>query len=171
MKIEIERKFLLKSLLDKKPAEVIKVRQWYLKVDDVWERARQMDSSVSGKKWVHTVKTRISDLSGIEVEREISKKEFNQFVRRCRNTRDNSRYIAKERHIYNSGGLKWEVDLFRQRCHIVIAEVEIPSEDYDLAVPEFIFRKILMEVTGIKQFSNRSLSEKVKPKPKPPKRV
>lgn len=162
MKIEIERKFLLKSLPDQKPLEIIKVRQWYLKIDGIWQRARLMDSSLFGKKWVHTVKKKISDLSSEETEREMSKKEFNQFVKRCRTEIDNSRFIAKERHIYAHGFLKWEVDLFRQKCHIIIAEVEIPSEDYALQIPEFIERKKLMEVTGLKQFSNKSLSEKTK---------
>jgi hypothetical protein len=43
-----------------------------------------------------------------------------------------------------------------------IAEIEIPSEDYNLVLPEFISKKSLLEVTGMKQFSNRSLSIKLK---------
>ena len=162
MKIEIERKFLLKSLPDAKPLEIIKVKQWYLKIDGIWERARLMDSSIGPKKWVHTVKTKISYMSSEEHEREITKKEFNQFVKRCRMIGENSRFISKERHIYPHGSLKWEVDLFRQKCHIIIAEVEIPSEDYPLYIPEFIERKKLMEVTGMKQFSNKSLSVRIR---------
>jgi CYTH domain-containing protein len=162
MKIEIERKFLLKSLPEQKPIEIIKVRQWYLKIDGIWERARLMDSSIGTKRWVHTVKKKISYMSSEEHEREITKKEFNQFVKRCRTIGENSRFIAKERHIYTHGSLKWEVDLFRQKCHIIIAEVEIPSEDYVLQIPEFIERKNLMEVTGMKQFSNKSLSTRIR---------
>lgn len=162
MKIEIERKFLLKSLPEQKPSEIIKVKQWYLKIGGIWERVRSMDSSIGTKKWVHTVKTKISDMSSEEAEREISKKEFNHFVKKCRMIGENSRFIAKERHIYPHGGLKWEVDLFRHKCHIIIAEVEIPSEDYPLCIPEFIERKKLMEVTGMKQFSNKSLSVRIR---------
>lgn len=162
MKIEIERKFLLKSLPEQKPLEIIKVKQWYLKIDGIWERVRSMDSSIGTKKWVHTVKTKISDMSSEEAEREITKKEFSQFVKRCKCIGENSRYIAKERHIYPHGSLKWEVDLFRQKCHIIIAEVEIPSEDYPLHIPEFIDRKKLIEVTGMKQFSNKSLSTRIR---------
>jgi CYTH domain-containing protein len=43
-----------------------------------------------------------------------------------------------------------------------VAEIEIPSEDYELEIPEFIQKKNLLEVTGLKQFSNRSLSNRVK---------
>jgi CYTH domain-containing protein len=160
--IEIERKFLLKAVPDLKPTEVIKIKQWYLKVDGIWERARSMDSNIYGIKWVHTIKTRISDISNIEDEYDMDKDGFDDFVKRCKSTKQNARYITKERRIYPDGELKWEVDVFSQKCHIIVAEIEIPSEDYDLEIPEFIQKKNLLEVTGLKQFSNRSLSNRVK---------
>ncbi len=160
--IEIERKFLLKAIPDLKPTEVIKIKQWYLKVDGVWERARSMDSNVYGIKWVHTIKTRISDISNIEEEYDMDKTEFDDFVKQCKSTKQNARYITKERRIYPDGELKWEVDVFSQKCHIIVAEIEIPTEDYELEIPEFIQKKSLLEVTGLKQFSNRSLSNRVK---------
>jgi CYTH domain-containing protein len=160
--IEIERKFLLKSIPDGKPSETIKIKQWYLKVDGIWERARSMESNISGIKWVHTIKTRISDSSNIEEERDLSKDEFDDFVKRCKGSKQNAKYITKQRRIYPDGNLKWEVDVFSQKCHIIVAEVEIPTEDYELTIPDFIQKKNLLEVTGMKQFSNRSLSNRIK---------
>lgn len=160
--IEIERKFLLKAIPDAKPTEIIKIKQWYLKVDGIWERARSMESNIYGIKWVHTVKTRISDISNLEEERDLTKKEFDDFVKVCKSSKQTARYITKERRIYPDGELKWEVDVFSQKCHIIVAEIEIPTEDYDLEIPEFIQKKNLLEVTGLKQFSNRSLSNRVK---------
>ena len=160
--IEIERKFLLKAIPDLKPTEVIKIKQWYLKVDGIWERARSMDSNLYGIKWVHTIKTRISDISNIEEEWDMNKDEFDDFVKHCKSSKQNARFITKERRIYPDGELKWEVDVFSQKCHIIVAEIEIPSEDYELEIPEFIQKKSLLEVTGLKQFSNRSLSNRVK---------
>ena len=160
--IEIERKFLLKSTPDIKPTEIIKIKQWYLKVDGIWERARSMESNLYGIKWVHTIKTRISDISNIEEEYDMDKNEFEDFVKRCKSSKQNVRYITKERRIYPDGELKWEVDVFSQKCHIIVAEIEIPTEDYELQIPEFIQKKNLLEVTGMKQFSNRSLSNRVK---------
>jgi len=160
--IEIERKFLLKAVPDLKPTEVIKIKQWYLKIDGIWERARSMDSNIYGIKWVHTIKTRISDISNIEEEWDMDKNEFDDFVKRCKSAKQNARFITKERRIYPDGELKWEVDVFSQKCHIIVAEIEIPTEDYDLEIPEFIQKKSLLEVTGLKQFSNRSLSNRVK---------
>jgi len=121
-----------------------------------------MESNISGIKWVHTIKTRISDSSNIEEERDLSKDEFDDFVKRCKGSKQNAKYITKQRRIYPDGDLKWEVDVFSQKCHIIVAEVEIPTEDYELAIPDFIQKKNLLEVTGMKQFSNRSLSNRIK---------
>lgn len=161
--IEIERKFLLKAMPDVLPTEKVKIDQFYFKnVQGIWERVRQWNSNVYGKKWIHTVKTKISNFSNEEVEKDITKKEYEKFKKRCRQNKSNSRYIKKERFIYLDGDLYWEVDIFKDKCHIIIAEIEIPSEDYDLNIPEFISKKALLEVSGLKQFSNRSLSVKLK---------
>jgi CYTH domain-containing protein len=163
--IEIERKFLLKGIPDRNPDEIIKINQWYLKNEEgVWERVRSWDSNLNGKKWIQTIKTRISDMSNIEDEKEVTEEEFFAFKRKCHSKKSQGRFINKERKIYIEGDLKWEVDIFKSGCQLVIAEIEIPTEDYELSIPDFIDKKSLMEVTGLKQFSNRSLANKVKTK-------
>jgi len=160
--IEIERKFLLKAMPDILPIEIIRIDQFYFKNrDGVWERVRQYDSNVNGKKWVHTIKKRINELSNEEIEKDIPQKDFDKFKKKCYGNKLNARHIRKERWIYPDGDLKWEVDLFKDNYHLIIAEIEIPSEDYDLVLPDFINKKSLLEVTGMKQFSNRSLSIKL----------
>ena len=161
--IEIERKFLLKSLPDIQPVDKIKITQYYYKnPEGVWERARQMDSRVKGKKFVHTVKTRISDMSNDELEKELSRTEFFAFRRRCIKYPGSSKKLKKTRYVYVDGDLKWEVDFFTEAATMVVAEVEIPSEDYDLKIPDFITKKMLLEVTTMKQFGNRSLANKIR---------
>ena len=161
--LEIERKFLLKAMPDVLPTEVVKIDQFYFKnKEGVWERVRQWNSNLYGRKWIHTVKTKLSEFSNEEIEKELTKKEYEKFKKRCRQNKSNSRYIKKERWIYPDGDLYWEVDIFKDKCHIIIAEIEISSEDYDLNIPEFISKKTLLEVSGLKQFSNRSLSIKMK---------
>jgi|LauGreDrversion4_2_1035121.scaffolds.fasta_scaffold54239_4 hypothetical protein len=161
--IEIERKFLLKAMPDLIPTDIIKIDQFYFKNNKgVWERVRQYNSNVTGLKWIHTIKNRINELSNEEIEKEISKKEYDKFKTKCYANKLNARHIRKERWIYPDGNLKWEVDLFKDNYHLIIAEIEIPSEDYNLVLPEFISKKSLLEVTGMKQFSNRSLSIKLK---------
>jgi len=67
--------------------------------------------------------------------------------------------IRKIRHIKEEGNLKWEIDFF-QTCELVIAEIEIPTEDYDLKIPEYIKDNLIMEITGMKEFSNYNLADK-----------
>lgn len=158
--IEIERKFLLKSLPTIKPKEKIEIQQWYRKNSKgIWERARACYSDKKGFYFIHTVKTNISNISNIEDENIMTSSEFNKFVTKCKKSNE-SRYISKDRLIYNHpfDKLKWEVDVFNNGHHLIVAEIEIPSEDYNLLIPEFIHDKFLLEVTGLKQFSNKNLS-------------
>jgi CYTH domain-containing protein len=159
MNIEIERKFLLKAIPSKAPSETIQILQWYLKNSDgIWERARSCYSEVKGFYFVHTIKKNIAPGINEEDEKLITSDEFNQFVERCKSSQ--SKYISKERLVYPDGDLKWEVDVFNNGHHLIVAEIEIPSIDYDVQIPKFISDKLLMEVTGMKQFGNRNLSNK-----------
>ena len=162
MKLEIERKFLLKAMPDKAPSEIVKIDQWYWKNSKgVWERARSWDSNINGVSWIHTIKKSVAKGINIEDEHNLTKEEYEFFTKRCNTPGEDSKFISKERWIYPDGDLKWEVDLFKDNYHLIIAEIEIPTEDYDLTLPDFINKKSLLEVTGMKQFSNRSLSIKL----------
>ena len=159
MNIEIERKFLLKSIPKGDPVETIDIFQWYLKNSEgIWERARSCYSDVKGFYFVHTVKKNIAPGINEEDEKEISSDEFNQFVESCK--LGQSKFISKKRMIYPDGELKWEVDIFNNGYHLIVAEIEVPSMDYEVKVPKFINDKLLIEVTGMKQFGNRNLSNK-----------
>jgi len=163
MNIEIERKFLLKAIPDLEPVETIEIFQWYRKNSKgIWERARSCYSDKRGFYFVHTIKKTIGKGINEEDEKLITSDEFNKFIEKCKNPKSQSRYISKERLIYPHGDLKWEVDVFNNGHHLIVAEIEIPTEDYDLDIPEFIKDKMLLEVTGMKQFSNKNLSNNVK---------
>jgi CYTH domain-containing protein len=159
MKIEIERKFLLKSIPEVKPDEVIEIFQWYRKNSkEIWERARSCYSDKNGFYFVHTIKKTIGKGINEEDEKFITSDEFNKFVEKCKKDKSQSRYISKERLVYQQGDLKWEVDVFNNGHHLIVAEIEIPTVDYEIEIPVFIKDKLLMEVTGLKQFSNKNLS-------------
>ncbi len=160
MFIEIERKFLLKAIPDKQPSEIIEIFQWYCKNDQgIWERARSCYSDEKGFYFNHTIKKNISPGVNEEEEKLITSEEFNQFVTKCK-TSSESRYISKERLVFKNNDLKWEVDVFNNGHHLIVAEVELPSLDFDIDMPKFIKDKLLMEVTGLKQFGNKNLSNK-----------
>jgi CYTH domain-containing protein len=163
MKLEIERKFLLKSLPDQKADQVVQIEQFYFKNESgVWERARSWFSSNGQKKYIHTVKKTVSKGVNIEDEHDLTQKEFKSFKDMCYKTPDESKYIKKSRHIYKDGQLKWEIDEFNYSCNLIIAEIEIPTKDYEVIIPTFLKDLILLEVTGLKPFSNRSLASKIK---------
>ena len=41
---------------------------------------------------------------------------------------------------------------------LIIAEIELPNEHYDIEIPEWLSEVIHLEVTGMHQFSNSNLS-------------
>ena len=166
MNLEIERKFLLKSIPDKKPIDRIKINQWYRKNSSgIWERARSCYSDENGIYFIHTIKTHVSPGVNMEDEKHLTSSDFNDFVKKCKKSSE-ARYIFKERFIYehHEHDLLWEVDVFQNEHHLIVGEIELKSEDYDLTLPKFIKNELLMEVTEFKQFSNKNLSNKVKTK-------
>jgi CYTH domain-containing protein len=162
MKLEIERKFLLKAMPDKTPSEIVKIDQWYWKNSKgVWERARSWDSNINGMSWIHTIKKSVAKGINIEDEHNLTKEEYEFFTKRCKTPDEDAKFISKERWIYPDGDLKWEVDIFNSGHHLIVAEIEIPKKSFKVNIPDFIKDKLLMEVTEIKQFSNRNLSNKI----------
>jgi CYTH domain-containing protein len=157
-KIEIERKFLLKALPNIVSKDSVKIDQYYMRNSSgVWERVRKWESNF-GTKFIHTVKKNISKLENLEDEKDISEDEYQEFTKKCLSGKEDSKFIKKIRHIYPDGNLNWEVDEFDNGYQLIVAEVEIPSKSFKLKVPDFIKSVSLLEVTGLKQFSNRSLS-------------
>ena len=160
-KIEIERKFLLKAMPCCIPVEIISIGQYYWKnKSNIWERARTYHSNVSGDRYIHTIKKSLSKSVNLEEEVDLTKDDFESFKIRCLSDLNNSKFINKERWVYDHpfDGLKWEVDVFDNGYKLIIAEIEIPKKTYKLVIPDLIKDVSLLEVTGLKQFSNRTLS-------------
>jgi len=158
---EIERRFLLKMAPKKLGgfSKNLTIEQHYLseKDADIVERVRETVSRFSDKETTfhHTTKERISEMSVREIEKEITEEQFDNYLE----TKGSKRSIGKTRVVKDTeDGLKWEIDVF-SNVSLVIAEIEIPSEDYDLKIPEWLEPYIIMEITGMHQFSNSNLAE------------
>ena len=162
-KLEIERKFLLKSLPIASPEDSIKIEQFYLKRGKTWERVRSWTSlNTHETKYIHTIKKSISKGVNMEDEKIISQSEFSEFRIECLSPGAESKSINKTRHIFkNEDGLYWEIDEFHSGYHLIVAEIEIPKKTFKIKIPEYISDLILLEVTGLKKFSNRNLSIKI----------
>jgi len=153
VEIETERRFLLKSLPSHvRWDDIIEISQTYIseKNANIVERVRNSFSlNLEFDIWTHTTKDRLTDMSVNEVEREIGVDEYNKFIDMGK------RSINKRRNIKKVDNLKWEIDVF---SNLVIAEIELPSEDYNLVIPDWLKPHIIMEITGMHQFSNSNLA-------------
>lgn len=155
---EIERRFLLKRLPNGlRWDDILEITQAYLSnIDDsIVERIRytiKKHKTPDDEKWYHTTKERISDMSVREIEKEIGLTEYHELW-----DTKKKRFITKDRYIKKvEDNLKWEIDIFD---NLIIAEIEIPNEDYDLKIPEWLEPFVLMEITGMYQFSNSNLAQ------------
>ena len=152
---EIERKWLSTNLLVSKLIEskyhtVKFITQYYLpsKEDNVEERIRRIDLSLSKCKFYHTIK-KGHGFSREELEKEISKEEFYKLIKKVTSG------ILKTRSEFEG----YEID--KHEFGLCTIEKEYSSEKEALsALNEEIIPFIIKEITGDKSFSNKVLSEK-----------
>jgi adenylate cyclase len=151
MAIEIERKFLVKSEFKSFAVRSYKIIQAYLSsIPERSVRVRIVDDKAfitvkgeSGKK----------GLSRFEWEKEIEVSEARQLISICE-----PGVIEKQRFIIpEASGLFFEVDQFEgENKGLVVAEIELPNEDYPISKPEWLGK----EVTGDIKYYNAFLSNK-----------
>ena len=113
-------------------------------------RSRTKDGAT---KYTETQKMRISAMSVYEDEREITENEFNTLRL---NIDPDTTPIIKTRHTFTYRGQLFEIDVYPNWQTCAIMETELPSEDTEVEIPTFI--NIIKEVTGIKAYSNASMS-------------
>lgn len=146
MALEIERKYLVKdSSFVALAASATAIRQGYLSRDaDATVRVR-----IKGEKAYLTVKTRNRGCVRSEFEYEVPVADAEAMLSACKGL-----VIDKTRYVVPLGGYNWEVDLFHGALEgIVVAEIELPSEDAEFAVPPFIGE----EVTGKPEYYNSNI--------------
>jgi len=150
---EIERKYLLKRMpaIRHLPMRIQELDQGYLPGDRLAERIRRVreDGVV---KYYRTVKLG-RGLSRTEVEEETTAHVFRKMWPLTRGKR-----VRKRRYKVDDGGFTWEIDRFRDR-RLVLAEVELPSEDADPPIPRWLQREIVRDVTDESEYVNINLAK------------
>ena len=141
--LEIERKFLVKKSAAFSSSHI---QQGYIPADGATVRIRTRDDkaylTIKGKS-VNGGMTRY------EFEKEIEMDEAQHLLQLCKGG-----VIDKRRYLVKSGNHTFEVDEFYgDNEGLVMAEVELGSEDETYEKPDFIG----MEVTGDKRFYNSHL--------------
>jgi len=150
MSLEIERKFLVKNDSYKKESfKYLSIKQGFLNSN----KNRVVRVRVVDNKGFITIKGKSNKKGTIrfEWEKEISIKEAKQLLKLCeKGIVKKKRYLVRvENHIY-------EIDVFkRDNKGLVIAEVELNSEDETFVKPKWLGK----EVTGIIKYYNSKLSK------------
>ena len=146
---EIERKFLIKSLPEDMSGTTM--RQGYLQPEKeraVRIRTVEKDGTKTGVLTIKGMGSK-SGMSRYEFETEIPVLDADHLLTRC-----DQPLIEKTRYKYEYDGLIWEVDEFHGVNNgLIIAEVELESEDQQFNKPDFVGE----EVTGQVKYYNMML--------------
>ena len=148
MALEIERRFLIKNDEWKEfITHKTFIEQGYLsyKLDDWIIRIR-----FNGENFKIALKKHIKGFTSYEYEYLIPNSEGKTIMESLKNT------IKKERFFLKVDQKDWIIDSFKgKNSPLEIAEIELADEKEEVIIPTFLSR----EITGLKVFTNLSLSE------------
>jgi CYTH domain-containing protein len=148
--LEIERKYLLKSMPELPgTAREFRMEQGYFA--DGPGRLRRTTAPGGTVTHTHTVKTG-QGLVREEVEREITREQFDADW-----PRTEGRRLAKTRTCVPDGELVWEIDAY-DALDLVLAEVELPSPDAEVVIPDWLAPHVVREVTDEPAYQNYELA-------------
>jgi len=149
---EIERKFLLRRMPSLPEGAVrTEIAQGYLPGERLQERVRRVRRAGEPARYYRTVKLG-TGISRTELEEEADEATFRRLWPLTKGRR-----IRKLRFKVPDGDLTWEIDRFRGR-RLVLAEIELPSEDHAFQIPEWLRDCIERDVTGEDEYVNINLA-------------
>lgn len=149
--MEIERKYLLSGMprLPATGVSTLEIEQGWLPGNRLRERIRRVRTA-SGDSFYRTIKFG-SGVSRVEIEEETSREVFDVLW-----SLTQGRRIRKTR-FQVEGELRWEVDRFAD-LDLVLAEVELPSEDTCIEFPDWLAPVLEREVTEEPGYVNFNLA-------------
>ncbi|UUA70953.1 CYTH domain-containing protein [Cellvibrio sp. QJXJ] len=137
MAIEIERKFLVVGDAWRE-ANAVFYSQGYLSSD----KARTVRVRIAGEQAFLTIKGVTQGMSRAEFEYEIPLADAHELLQLCEQP-----LIEKYRRKITSAGFVWEVDEFLgENQGLVVAEIELPSEDTLFTKPEWVGAEVTADV-------------------------
>ena len=162
VQIETERKYLIHmpdealiAALD--GCEIWDIEQIYLQDGPAGETRRVRCVLSEGKrKYFRTEKKRVSALSSIEDEAEISKEAYEALKRQANPALSP---ISKRRYRVPYEGHLLEIDVYAFWQDRATLEIELTSEDIEAPQPDWL--RIIRDVSGEIAYKNRCLAEKV----------
>ena len=155
--LEIEKKFLVRNhSYQTQNSGQSHIQQGYICSD----RGRTVRVRIRDDRGYLPIKGPASDngLSRYEFEKEIDPDEAKELMKLCEKSEETGKplMIDKTRYLVKSGRHTFEVDEFHgENEGLVVAEVELQSEDEDYLLPDFINKED--EVTGDRKYYNSQL--------------
>ncbi len=149
---EIERKFLLRAAPPHAlAAPGIRIAQGWLPGEQLRERLRRSVHPEGRVEWTRTVKVG-TGVSRIEIEEQTEPLLFESLWPLTAHAR-----VEKVRHTVADGAYTWEIDVFLDR-ELVLAEVELPSSDTLVTLPDWLAPYLVRDVTGDAAYVNANLA-------------
>lgn len=149
--VEIERKYLLSGLPPAVAgARSVLIDQGYVPGKVVRERVRRLREG-GGERYVRTVKL------GRGVTRQEFEEETTLEIFQALWSVTPGRRLQKRRYFVPADGLTWEIDEFTDRP-LVLAELELPAEDHEVRIPEWLAPYVVREVTHERAYANSQLA-------------
>lgn len=157
---EIERRYLIRYPdIEKlnKIASNTRIEQTYLLKEDGWNTNRiRMRGADAKYTYTHTRKKRLSELTRLEDEHEISLEEYTRLLKQADPSRN---VIRKNRYCLEHKGKLFEIDVFDFWRDRAIMEIELGSEGEEFELPPDI--EIVREISADKRYSNSSLAREI----------
>ncbi len=166
MSIETERKFLIELPDTKELCEIIGCRVLHIVQTYLWDevgtgaerRIRRIEENGS-TRYIFTRKEHITKMSRIEDEREISSDEYAALYSEAKSE------LSKTRYAFPFAAHTVEIDVYPYEIGgdaligKAVLEVELEREDEAVELPDFI--KVIRELTGTGEYSNKKLARKI----------
>jgi len=158
--LEIERKYLIAMPdLDwlSAAAESTEITQTYLHTTPLFSTNRIRKRGRDGVyTYTHTCKRRITDVTRVEIEKEISEQEYLALLKEADPER---RTIQKTRYCLDYEGQVFEIDIFPFWTTQAYLELEMRSEDQEIRFPPQL--RILREVSSDSRYNNSELAREI----------
>lgn len=161
-KRESERKFLIEYpdivvLSSQNGVKIKKITQTYLESGEhASERVRKITDADGTESFVYTKKTRVSDITSLEEECEISRGQYEEYLKRADKNR---RAVEKVRYAFPCGSHVAEIDIYGFWRDRAILETELEAEDEEFEIPPFVC--VIKEVTHDMRYKNACLARSV----------
>ncbi len=157
---EIEHRFLLRSFpaeVEERAHTIVRLQNGYLSTETIQERftcrlyLRHPEFELGTRLYRRTVKIGY----GLERYEFVDAVDEALWKRMWMLTKRN--WVVKTRCRLEEGDVTWEVDQFGNR-ELYLAEVEVPTVDTEVTVPDWLQPYIIREVTDEKEFEGRALA-------------